>query len=82
MELQGGFALGRGTALAVSRILLDAVREPFGAALPRTAEQLARPEVIDALLREHAPAGAETLPASARYGCPASTSRAATAGTS
>ena len=56
MELQGGLALGRGTALAVSRILLDAVREPFGAALPRTAEQLARPEVIDALLRERAPA--------------------------
>ena len=55
MELQGGLALGRGAALAVSRILLDAVREPFGAALPRTAEQLARPEVVDRLLRERTP---------------------------
>jgi hypothetical protein len=55
MQLQGGMALGTGTALAVSRILLDAVREPFGAALPRTAEQLARPEVIDRLLRERSP---------------------------
>jgi hypothetical protein len=62
MELRGGLALGSSTALAVSKILLDAVREPFRGALPRTAEQLARPEVIEGLLREHAPAGAPATP--------------------
>jgi hypothetical protein len=62
MELRGGLALGSSTALALSRILLDAAREPFGAALPRTSEQLARPGVVDELLRKHAPAGATALP--------------------
>lgn len=62
MELRGGLALGGGAALALSKLLLDAVREPFGGALPRTAEQLARPEVIEALLREHVPAGTTALP--------------------
>jgi hypothetical protein len=57
MELRGGLALGGSTTRALSAILLDAVREPFGGALPRTAEQLARPEVIEELLRAHAPAG-------------------------
>src|SRR5262245_20000072 len=50
MELLGGLALGGSTARAIATIGLDAVREPLGGALPRTAEQLARPEVIARLL--------------------------------
>ncbi len=61
MELRGGLALGRAVALAASRLALDAVREPLGAALPRTAEQLANPEVMNKLLGEHAPAGAPAV---------------------
>jgi hypothetical protein len=46
----GGLALGANTARAASRLLLDAAREPLGAALPRTAGQLARPDVVNGLL--------------------------------
>ena len=53
----------------------------FGAALPRTAEQLARPDVVNALLGGlPRPRGA--LPRVRACACRASTSRAATAGTS
>ncbi len=62
MQLRGGLALAASTALAASKILLDALREPFGAALPRTAAALAHAEVMDDLLRTHAPAGAPALP--------------------
>ena len=58
MELQGSLALGVHTGLAASRLVIDGLREPFGMALPRTPEQLARPAVLDALLREREP----TLP--------------------
>jgi hypothetical protein len=51
----GGISLGASTARAASRLLADAAREPFGAALPRTAEQLARPEAVNALLGEGVP---------------------------
>lgn len=46
----GALALAARTAGAAGRLLLDAVREPLGAALPRTPEQLARPEVLNGLL--------------------------------
>jgi hypothetical protein len=46
----GALALAARTAGAAGRLLLDAVREPLGAALPRTPEQLVRPEVLNGLL--------------------------------
>ena len=46
----GGLALGASTARAASQLLLDVAREPLGAALPRTAEQLAQPDVVNGLL--------------------------------
>lgn len=58
-----------GTALLASnlvgsaaRIALDEMRRPFGLGLPTSPEALARPEVVDALLRDARPPGAP-LPA-------------------
>ena len=62
MQLAGGLRLGANTARAVSNLLLDSVREPIGRALPRTAEQLARPDVVNALLRDFPPLGAARAP--------------------
>jgi hypothetical protein len=57
----GGLALGASTGRAASQLLLDAAHERLGGALPRTAEQLARPEVVNALLHESARPGSEPL---------------------
>lgn len=62
MQLRDGLVLGSRAARAMGRILSDRLAEGFGGALPRTPEQLARPEVVNALLRDHAPAGAAPLP--------------------
>ncbi len=62
MDLRGGLVLGARAAGAMSRILADRVGESLGVALPRTAVQLARPEVVNALLRDHAPNGSVSLP--------------------
>ncbi|MCA9504689.1 MAG: phosphotransferase [Myxococcales bacterium] len=58
----GGLTLGGRALRALARLAADAAAEPFGAALPTTPEALARPEVIDALLRDHAPEGTPRLP--------------------
>ncbi len=62
MDLRGGLVLGRRAAGAVGRILADRLDEAVGAALPRTQEQLAQPDVLSRLLRDHAPSGAVPLP--------------------
>ena len=49
-------------AAALGRIALDRVDEARGRALPRTAEQLADPRVLDDLLSSHAPLDAAPLP--------------------
>jgi hypothetical protein len=48
---------------ALGRILLDRLEEVRGRALPRRPEQLARPEVVNELIRSHTPAGWTRLPA-------------------
>ncbi len=58
----GRLALAVRLAAALVRIAIDRLAEAFGRALPRTPGQLARPEVVDALLRWHAPIGATPLP--------------------
>lgn len=60
MTGEGGVALRAATALG--RIALDRVDEVRGRALPRTAEQLADPRVLDDLLARCAPPGAPPLP--------------------
>jgi hypothetical protein len=57
---EGGLALR--VAGALGRLAGDRVSEAFGRALPRTPEQLCDPQVLDALLAEHAPPGALRLP--------------------
>jgi len=49
-------------AAALGRIALDRLDEARARALPRTAEQLADPRVLDDLLARHAPPGASPLP--------------------
>ena len=58
MEWRGGITLGSRLSGALARIGLDRFAEWHGAALPRTAGQLARAEAINALLAE---AGAPDL---------------------
>lgn len=60
MTGEGGVALRAATALG--RIALDRVDEARGRALPRTAQQLADPSVLDDLLARHAPKDAAPLP--------------------
>jgi hypothetical protein len=60
MEWRGGLALGASTARALGALGLDALREPLGGALPRPPEQLARPDVMAALLG--APVRSVSLP--------------------
>ena len=57
---QGALALR--AAGALGRIARDRVDEAFGRALPRTPEQLADPQVLDALLARYAPPGSAPLP--------------------
>ncbi len=47
---------------AFGRIAADRVEEGLGRALPRTAHQLARPEVVGELIRNATPAGQPSLP--------------------
>jgi hypothetical protein len=61
-EIAGYVTLGARVMAALGRIGVDRVEEGIGHALPRTAEQLARPEVVDALLRNHVPEGSDRLP--------------------
>jgi hypothetical protein len=62
MQLRDGLVLGSRTARAMGRLVADRLAEGLGRALPRTPEQLARPEVVNELLRDHAPAGGTRLP--------------------
>ncbi len=63
MMLRGGALLAANLAGAAARIALDELRRPFGGGLPMSPEALARPEVVDALLRDARPPGS---PAPAR----------------
>jgi hypothetical protein len=65
---EGGVALR--AAAALGRITLDRLDEARGRALPRTAEQLADPRVLDELLAQHAPPGAPRLPRVRRANLP------------
>jgi hypothetical protein len=59
----GGYlTLGGRFATALGTIAVDRFEELFGRALPRTGSQLARPEVVDELIRRGTPAGQEPLP--------------------
>jgi hypothetical protein len=62
MIASGEFRLGMRMAAAYARIAADRVREYTGTALPRTVDQLARPEVVNALLRDHRPPTGTPLP--------------------
>ncbi|MEE2662545.1 MAG: phosphotransferase [Myxococcota bacterium] len=59
---KGGLQLATRATGSLARIGIDAAGEAFGASLPRTPEQIARPEVINDLVRRYAPPGAEPLP--------------------
>jgi aminoglycoside/choline kinase family phosphotransferase len=61
-NITGYLTLGRRAAGALGRIAFDRLEEGLGRALPRTAEQLARPEVVGDLLENHSPAGCAGLP--------------------
>jgi hypothetical protein len=62
MELAGTLMLAGRSARALGQIALDGASERLGGALPRTREQLARPEAVNALLREYPGEAAEGLP--------------------
>jgi hypothetical protein len=59
----GRLALGSRILEAAARIAADRIDETRGAALPRTPEQLTRPEVLNELLRRGAAPGSPALPA-------------------
>ena len=59
----GGWLLARDSARSLVRIGVDRVREAGGGALPRTREQLARPETLNALLATHAGEAGRAWPA-------------------
>jgi hypothetical protein len=61
--MRGRLALGARLLGAASRIAADRLDEARGLALPRTPEQLARPEALNALLRDGAPTRPPPLPA-------------------
>ncbi len=62
MSLRGGFMLGSRVVGALGRVLLDRAEERLGRGLPRTAEQLASPEIVNGLIRSYAPSGETPLP--------------------
>jgi len=59
----GAAKLAARTAGAFGRIAGDALREPFGRALPDTKEGVATPEVLNELFANHTALGVEPLPA-------------------
>lgn len=67
MDLRGNLTLGGRVARALTRIAADRTQEWRGAALPRTPEQIARPEIVSGLLAAH---GDGTLPRVARVALP------------
>jgi hypothetical protein len=70
MDLAANLTLGWQVAAAVGRIGSDRVGASLGRALPATPEEFAREDVINALLRSDAPAGAAPLPPVARVRLP------------
>jgi hypothetical protein len=62
MDLRAGLVLGSRAVGTAGRLLADRIAESLGRALPRTPEQLARPEVVSQLLRDHAPEAGQALP--------------------
>ena len=60
--IQDSIVLGTRISGALGQILFDRAEESFGRALPRTPEQVADPEVINALCRQYAPMGESPLP--------------------
>ncbi|MBW2289168.1 MAG: phosphotransferase [Deltaproteobacteria bacterium] len=69
-RITGYVTLGSRIAGAVGRIATDRLAEGLGNALPRTAEQLARPEVVGELIRCGTPAGQASLPPVLDVGLP------------
>lgn len=61
-EISGYARLGGRIAAAVGQIGVDRLAEGLGRALPRTAQQLARPGVVRELMRSGAPPGRVSLP--------------------
>ena len=59
---RGGVRLSTRTANSFLKIALDAGNEMLGTALPRTPEQITRPEVINGLLEWNSPSGRPALP--------------------
>ncbi len=59
---RGGVQLSTRTANSFLKIALDAGNEIVGRSLPRTPEQISRPEVINELLERKSPAGQPALP--------------------
>jgi hypothetical protein len=62
MDLEGAWVLGSRAAGALGGIVNDRLQETWGKALPRTPEQLARTDVVNALIRDHTPPGTTPLP--------------------
>jgi aminoglycoside/choline kinase family phosphotransferase len=69
-HLAGYLTLGARAAGALARIGGDRLEEGLGRALPRTPDQLARAEVVGALLRDSAPSDAVRLPPLRAAGLP------------
>lgn len=59
---KGGLQLSTRTAASFLQIGVDVAREMLGSALPRTPEQIARPRVINDLLRRYTPPRQVPLP--------------------
>jgi hypothetical protein len=69
-EVIGYVRLGARIVGAVGCVALDRLAEGLGTALPRTEQQLARPEVVDELVRCGTPSGQAPLPALRSVGLP------------
>ena len=61
-ERKGQLALGLRLSGATVRVFADGVEEMLGRALPRTPEQLAKPEVVNQLIRDYGAVGSIPLP--------------------
>ena len=62
MELKGNTLLAGGIARAIGTIAVDRIEESRGRALPRTPEQIADPDVINALVEAYGPSDMPALP--------------------